>query len=307
MTPFLRRGGALSFLLHAVALFAVVTTLHPRLPPEPDAEATAVTVQFEPAPVQRAQTPAPVPAPTPAPPAPTPTPPPPEPPPPLPPMPPTPAAPVPATPPPPTSTPPTPAPPRPPVPAPPPPPPAPEQAAPAPPIPTPPTPPPARPATPAPTPPSPASQAPARPPAPDSKSLESALDRLRSQQASKEPPRAPSPPRAGGGSPTGIDNALLSGEVRRAIGERLRECWTGDKSALNYDKQSVRLVVTTDPTGTIRVADIAANDASRTSGGVARAFAERARRAALDPQCAQLPLPGALKGQNRTFEITFRP
>ena len=315
MTPFLRRGGALSFLLHAVVLIAVVTTLQPRLPPEPDAEATAVTVQFESAPAQRAQTPAPVPAPTPAPtPAPSvpaPTPPalePPPPPPPLPPTPPMPPPPTPATPPPPAAAPPTPAPPRPPVPAPPPPPPAPEQAAPAPPIPTPPTPPPARPATPAPTPPSPASQAPARPSAPDSKSLESTLDRLRSQQASKEPPRAPSPSRAGGGgSPTGIDNALLSGEVRRAIGERLRECWTGDKSALNYEKQSVRLVVTTDPTGTIRVADIAANDASRTSGGVARAFAERARRAALDPQCAQLPLPGALKGQNRTFEITFRP
>lgn len=135
------------------------------------------------------------------------------------------------------------------------------------------------------------------------------MERLRAQQASKEPPRATSTPRSGtpSGGPAGIDNALLTGEVRRAIGDRLRECWTSDKSALNYEKQSVRLVVTTDPTGTIRVAEIAANDASRSGGGVARAFAERARRAALDPQCAQLPLPGALKGQNRTFEITFRP
>lgn len=104
-----------------------------------------------------------------------------------------------------------------------------------------------------------------------------------------------------------MDNALLSASLRGAIGDRLRECWTGDRAALDYDKQVVRLVVTTDPTGTIRVADIAANDASRTGSGVARAFAERARRAALDPQCAQLPLPGAMKGQNRTFEITFRP
>lgn len=178
--------------------------------------------------------------------------------------------------------------------------------------PAPPIPPPPRPAPPAPSPPSnsAASQPnPARA-APDSKSLESTLERLRAQQAGKEPPRAPSPPRGGvpgGGAPAGIDNALLTGEVRRAIGDRLRECWTADKNALNYEKQSVRLVVTTDATGTIRVADIAANDASRTSGGVARAFAERARRAALDPHCAQLPLPGALKGQNRTFEITFRP
>ena len=152
---------------------------------------------------------------------------------------------------------------------------------------------------------------PARNPAPDTGSLDSKLDRLRAQQASKEPSRAqPAPPRGGipgGGSPSGLDNALLTGDMRRAIGDRLRECWTGDRTALNYDKQTVRLVVTTDQTGTIRVADIAANDASRTGSGVARAFAERARRAALDPQCAQLPLPGALKGQNHTFEITFRP
>ena len=152
---------------------------------------------------------------------------------------------------------------------------------------------------------------PARSPPPEGKSLDNTLDRLRAQLAAKDPPRAtPSPPRGGapgGGSPTGMDNALLTAGVRRAIGDRLRECWTGDKNALDYDKQFVRLVVTTDATGTIRVADIAPNDASRTGSGIARAFAERARRAALDPQCAQLPLPGAMKGQNRSFEITFRP
>jgi len=137
------------------------------------------------------------------------------------------------------------------------------------------------------------------------------LERLRALQAGKNPPSAQNtPPRGGapgGGSPAGMDNALLTANVRGAIGDRLRECWTGDKTALNYDKQLVRLVVTTDATGTIRVANIAPSDASRTGGGVARAFAERARRAALDPQCAQLPLPGALKGQNHQFEITFRP
>lgn len=150
-----------------------------------------------------------------------------------------------------------------------------------------------------------------RTPPPETKSLDSALDRLRAQLAAKEPPRAqPSPPRGaapGGGSPAGADNALLTANVRRAIGDRLRECWTGDRTAMDYDKQVVRLMVTTDATGTIRIADIAPNDVSRTGNGVARAFAERARRAALDPECAQLPLPGALKGQNHSFEITFRP
>ena len=152
---------------------------------------------------------------------------------------------------------------------------------------------------------------PTRIPTPETKSLDSALDRLRAQLAAKDLGRAPATPPRGGapgsGSSAGTDNALLTAGMRRAIGERLRECWTGDKNALDYDKQFVRLVVTTDATGTIRIADIAANDASRTGNGVARAFAERARRAALDPQCAQLPLPGALKGQNHSFEITFRP
>jgi hypothetical protein len=152
---------------------------------------------------------------------------------------------------------------------------------------------------------------PVRNPAPDSKSLENTLDRLRAQLASKEPPRAQSSPPRGGapgaGNPAGVDNALLSAGVRRAIGDRLRECWTGDKNALDYDKQVVRLVILVDAGGTIRQADIAPGDLSRTGGGIARAFAERARRAALDAQCAQLPLPAALKGQNHTFEITFRP
>ncbi len=140
--------------------------------------------------------------------------------------------------------------------------------------------------------------------------LDSALDRLRAQLTPKDPTRATPPPRGGapgGSSPATMDNALLTANVRRAISDRLRECWTGDKGALDYDKQLVRLVVTTDAAGTIRVADIALNDASRAGGGVARAFAERARRAALDPQCAQLPLPDTLKGQNHSFEITFRP
>ena len=105
--------------------------------------------------------------------------------------------------------------------------------------------------------------------------------------------------------PTGVENAALSASDRGRIGDRLRECWTGDTAAMDFSRQTVRLVVTTDATGTVRVADIAPGEGART--GVARAFAERARRAALDPQCAQLPLPASMRGQNRTFEITFRP
>ena len=145
--------------------------------------------------------------------------------------------------------------------------------------------------------------------------MESALDRLRAQQAQREaqarreasraqadPPRGGAP---GGGSPSGVANAALSAAERGAIGERLRECWTGDRAALDFDKQSVKLILTTDPAGVVRDVRLAAGDQGRT--GPARAFAERARRAALDPQCAQLPLPAAMKGRVQTFEITFRP
>ncbi len=135
------------------------------------------------------------------------------------------------------------------------------------------------------------------------------LNRLRSQQSQAgQRDTRPAPARTGapgGGSPSGAENAQLSAAARGAIGERLRECWTGDRAALDFDKQSVQLRVTTDAAGVIRIADLAGPDASRT--GVARAFAERARRAALDPQCSRLPLPGNMLGQVHTFDITFRP
>ena len=102
-----------------------------------------------------------------------------------------------------------------------------------------------------------------------------------------------------------MENAQLTQGQRGAIGDRIRECWTGDRAALDYDKQVVHLRVTTDERGIIRIADLAGADASR--AGIARAFAERARRAALDPQCSQLPLPSGLLGQVHTFDITFRP
>ena len=151
---------------------------------------------------------------------------------------------------------------------------------------------------------------PARVTAENSSTINDVLARLRSQQAQsgQHDARSAASARAappGGGSPTGVDNAQLSAATRGAIGDRLRECWTGDRGAVDFDKQVVRLRITTDEAGVIRQADLAGADASRV--GVARAFAERARRAALDAQCSQLPLPPAMRGQVHTFEITFRP
>jgi hypothetical protein len=66
---------------------------------------------------------------------------------------------------------------------------------------------------------------------------------------------------------------------------------------------SAVLQVVTDGGGTVR--DVKIIQPGQGPGGLA--FAERARRAALDPQCNPIPLPKALLGQTRTFEINFKP
>jgi len=43
------------------------------------------------------------------------------------------------------------------------------------------------------------------------------------------------------------------------------------------------------------------------SNPVFRAFAERAVRAVLSPQCANLPLPRAMLGQQRSLKFRFSP
>lgn len=142
--------------------------------------------------------------------------------------------------------------------------------------------------------------------------MEATLQRLRSMQRQTEPPRARPNPRQGGvpnsgGDPRGDDTAALDAATRGAIGDHVRECWTKDAGALDLDRMSVVLTVTTDVTGTVRLADIAAEDRGRLSDPVFRAFAERARRAVLDVQCATLPLPPAMMGRSETLTFRFRP
>ncbi len=84
-----------------------------------------------------------------------------------------------------------------------------------------------------------------------------------------------------------MDNAQLSSAARGAIGDRIRECWTRDTGALDYDKMSAHLQITTDAGGVIRDARVTQAGASP----AARAFAERAVRAALRRPMRALPLP----------------
>jgi neural Wiskott-Aldrich syndrome protein len=68
------------------------------------------------------------------------------------------------------------------------------------------------------------------------------------------------------------------------------------------------LKVTTDASGTARLAQVAPSDQGRAAGDpVFRAFAERAVRAVLDPACSNLPLPKSMMGANQTFTFRFSP
>jgi len=148
---------------------------------------------------------------------------------------------------------------------------------------------------------------PTRNTADESRTLEATLEKLRALQPQSRPPTRTANPSAGGavggGSVTGVENASLSAADRGAIGDRIRECYTQDTGGRDYAQQWAIIRVTTDPAGIVRIADIL----KHSSGTIGQIFAERAARAARDPQCAQLPLPRQMAGLNHTFEITFKP
>jgi neural Wiskott-Aldrich syndrome protein len=317
----LRRGAIISAGLHATVALLLVFGIPLLRPPEQPEETTiSMVFQGTAATSMRAETPAPTPAPanTPTPvqappaqetpkPAPNEPPPPPPPPPPVPPPPSTPVTPSPTPPVPtppqlsPTPTPTAPSPPLPPAP----PQPTPQQTQPLP-----------LPPPPAPLPPAPPSSTsqpnPTKNPAPQSEALENTLIKLRALQKQTRPPRAlPNPLQGGapngGGNPLGNDTAALSADERGAIGDHVRACWTYDPGAPGVDQMQVLLTVTTDGSGVARVAMVAPPDVSRLSDPVFRAFAERARRAVLDPRCADLPLPPRLLGKSNELTFRFRP
>ena len=170
---------------------------------------------------------------------------------------------------------------------------------------------------PTPVPPSPQSATsqpnPTKNPAPQSNALENTLEKLRSLQRQNQPPKARYNPQSGGapnggGNPQSDDTSALSTSQRGAIGDFVRRCWTTDPGMLDLDKMEVLLTVTTDGGGVVRRAVVAPEDAGRIAGNMRlRVFSERAVRAVMDPNCANLPLPPNMLGQVRTFTFRFRP
>jgi neural Wiskott-Aldrich syndrome protein len=154
---------------------------------------------------------------------------------------------------------------------------------------------------------------PTKNPAPQSTALENTMERLRSLQHQTQPPKARYNPQSGGapntgGNPQSDDTSALSVAQRGAIGDFVRRCWSTDPGMLDLDKMEVLLTVTTDGSGVAGRATIAPEDEGRVSGNPRlRVFSERAVRAVLDPNCANLPLPQAMLGQTRVFTFRFRP
>jgi hypothetical protein len=108
-----------------------------------------------------------------------------------------------------------------------------------------------------------------------------------------------------GGNPHGDITATLTGAQRGAIGDKVRECWTKDAGAFELEKMSAMLIVTVDADGVARAVEPL--NPGDLGDPRSRAFFERARRAVLDPRCANLPVPKDKLGQATTLTFRFRP
>ncbi len=148
---------------------------------------------------------------------------------------------------------------------------------------------------------------------PDTSSLLATLDKFRAnQQQTRAPTARANPSRGGapnaGGARTGDITGQLTEGQQRQIGDEVRNCYSEDTAARNYATYSAHLTVTVDASGTARAAEFSPGDLGRMGSDPAfRAFAERARRAVLDAQCARLPVPRTLLGQVAQLTFVFRP
>jgi hypothetical protein len=104
------------------------------------------------------------------------------------------------------------------------------------------------------------------------------------------------------------DMSALSANDRRVIGDHVRACWSKDSGTTEANNHSVLLTVTTDVSGVVRIAQVAASDTLRVNSDPRlHVLAERAMQALLDPRCAKLPLPSTALGRVNILSFQFRP
>lgn len=123
-----------------------------------------------------------------------------------------------------------------------------------------------------------------------STAVQNTLERLRQQQAQREPPR-PAQPQGGAPRPAGAPGgtaatpALTRGEID-GLSNRISECWSVDAGMLGLSEITVELRVRLRPDGSVvQVIPV------RPYTGREQIVAEQARRALLSPQCNPLPIP----------------
>ncbi len=132
--------------------------------------------------------------------------------------------------------------------------------------------------------------------------------RIPSRSCAAATSRQNSPRRVDGDDRPSDITADLTAAQRGAIVEYVRRCWSTDPGMLDLDRMQVLLAVSTDARGTIRRASVAPEDQGRVAANLRlRVFAERAIRAVMDPNCANLPLPTMMLGQFHTFTVRFKP
>lgn len=149
-------------------------------------------------------------------------------------------------------------------------------------------------------------------PQPLSQSVLNTLMNLKAQVKHQPPPTAVYNPDQNtapdaGGSPNSTANSGLTGPDRAAIGNHVRPCWGIDGEAQNVQSFSVLLTVTTDSGGTVREAEVSSDNTGDMSNPLYFAFTQRAIAAVMNAQCATLPLPSNMLGQNQTFSFIFTP
>jgi outer membrane biosynthesis protein TonB len=147
-------------------------------------------------------------------------------------------------------------------------------------------------------------------PEPLSKNILNTLLNLHAHQDQVKPPTHVYNPDQGGdpdagGSKDSTANSALSGADKSAIGAHLRPCFQVDAGAAGLATFHVLLDITTDPQGIIRVANVDPQDQGKLSDPIFNAYAQRALSAALNVQCANLPLPKTMLGSNQNFTVDF--
>lgn len=138
------------------------------------------------------------------------------------------------------------------------------------------------------------------------------LLKLESQEKqTKAPTHVYNPDQGGapdaGGVPESTANSQLSGADKNAIAAHVRPCFNIDAGAPGLSNFEVHLLVTTGPDGVVHEAVVAPQDADKMSDPIYNAYANDAMNAVQNYQCATLPLPASMLGQEQTFLFDFVP